>query len=433
MRAKIEASTVPLLTLAFFGLAGCFFISEAPPASIYTFLVIIIFCTHTLNHGAVAFLMGASVTLLGLFLMTKSGGALLVPYTALLGTLWGGLFLIQIHRQRIEEKKHRSLLTREELLKESRHLKQEIDFYKQREKALSTRSEKRRQLAQAAQELGSLLDPAAIQVKLVETAQRLFPGQEVQVSYAGATDAVSSYVTQKRQPVFVASHSPKGLPLMAVPITTQRAIAGVLKVMGGREVVYSRDDLRLLDILASLASLALDNSLLFRQVQENALRDNLTGLLTHRAFQDYLESAILEASRYGQPLSLIMADVDHFKKINDTHGHQTGDQILQGFAHILDRNVRDIDVVARYGGEEFVILLWQTAEAQALATAQQIREDLQAQEFDVGAKKIKVTASFGVASFPEDAKSGQQLIRQADQRLYQAKQAGRNRVQGKRA
>ena len=115
---------------------------------------------------------------------------------------------------------------------------------------------------------------------------------------------------------------------MAVPISAQRSVAGILRVGGSPRSPYSRDDLRLLDILGSLASLALDNSLLFNQVQESALRDGLTGLITHKAFQDSLENAVLEASRYNYPLSVILTDVDHFKSINDIHGHQAGDQVL---------------------------------------------------------------------------------------------------------
>ncbi|OVE78181.1 hypothetical protein BVX98_01210, partial [bacterium F11] len=232
-------------------------------------------------------------------------------------------------------------------------------------------------------------------------------------------------------PILVPGDLFKGDPLMAVPISAQHTVAGILRVGGKPGKPFAREELRLLDILGSLASLALDNSVLFNQVQDSALRDGLTGLLTHRAFQESLESAILESSRYNQPLSLILTDVDHFKSINDNYGHQAGDEILQGFAHILARNVREVDVVARYGGEEFVLILLQTNHRDAMEIAEHLRLDLEAQRFEVGGKVINMTGSFGVATFPDDSTSSQQLIRQADQRLYAAKQAGRNQVRGK--
>ncbi len=216
---------------------------------------------------------------------------------------------------------------------------------------------------------------------------------------------------QRRQPILVPSDAMKGVPILAAPVCAQQAVVGVLRV-GGVESskLYSRDDLRLLEILANLASLAMDNCMLFHNVEQNALRDNLTGLLTHRAFDDQMEKALLEASRYNQPLSLILADIDHFKSVNDTYGHQAGDAVLQGFAHVMDRNTRPVDVIARYGGEEFVILLLQTPHADAIQLAEKIRHDMSEQAFEVGGRTLTITGSFGVATFPDDATSQQQLF-----------------------
>lgn len=277
-------------------------------------------------------------------------------------------------------------------------------------------------MARVAHQLGSLLDPQEIQKKLITAAQTLFPQHPVTLSYGQSHNAVDTHVIGKRQSFFAAEN-------MAVPVFAQRQVVGILRI-DGFDHAFGRDELRTLENLANLASLAFDNSLLFSQVQQTALRDGLTGLITHRALQDQLETQILEASRYHQPVSVILADVDHFKKVNDTYGHQAGDQILQGFAHILVRHVRDIDVVARYGGEEFVILLLQTGCADAVRIAEAIREDLQAQSFVAGRHVIQITGSFGVATFPEDATSAQQLLREADQRLYKCKRGGRNQVKG---
>jgi diguanylate cyclase (GGDEF)-like protein len=282
--------------------------------------------------------------------------------------------------------------------------------------------------------LGSLLDPAIIQQKLVSAAAQLFPGQPVAISYGQTPDPVDAYVVQRRQPVLVPSDTMKGVPTLAAPVCAQQSVVGVLRVGGvASPQVYSRDDLRLLEILANLASLAMDNCVLFNNVQQSALRDNLTGLLTHRAFDDQLEQAVLEASRYNQPLSLILADIDHFKSVNDTYGHQAGDAVLQGFAHVMDRNTRPVDVIARYGGEEFVVLLLQTTHAEAVQLAEKIRRDMSEQVFEAGGRPLAITGSFGVATFPEDATSQQQLFRQADQRMYKAKAGGRNQVKSRLA
>ncbi|MFN0117227.1 MAG: GGDEF domain-containing protein [Elusimicrobiota bacterium] len=311
-------------------------------------------------------------------------------------------------------------------------LNQEVRFYEDRKKELHKRSQQRHLLSRAARELGASLNPIDIQKKLIDTAKIVFNGQNAVITYGDSNDPIDHFILQRRQPVLVPSDVFKGDPLMAVPITVQRSIAGVLRVFGASaQFPYSRDDMRLLDSLASLASLAMDNSMLFNQIEQSALRDGLTGLLTHKAFQDQLDESILEASRYNQPLSIILCDVDHFKKVNDTHGHQAGDLVLQGFAHVLDRNVRDVDIVARYGGEEFILLLRHTSHAQAKQLAEKIRIDLMAQEFDTGSQVLSITSSFGVATFPEDATSGQQLIRQADQRLYKCKEGGRNQVRGR--
>ncbi len=344
---------------------------------------------------------------------------------AVVGMLHGKLTALTVRRN----------VQQDDVAKQSRLLQQEIAFYEDRKTVLAKHASQRRVLSEAARGFGALLDPSAIQEKLIQISRILFPSQPVMISYGQKPDAADAYVVERRQPLMVPSDAMKGVPMLAVPVSAQQSVVGILRVGGDGQAPnggYSRDDLRLLEILANLASLAMDNCVLFHQVQQTALRDNLTGLLTNRAFQAELEQAVLEASRYGQPLSLILADVDHFKLVNDTHGHQAGDQILQGVAHVLDQNARPVDIIARYGGEEFAILLLQTPHREAVQMAEQIRREIGQQVFDLGGQRtLSITSSFGVATFPEDATSGQQLFRQADQRLYKAKAGGRNQVQAR--
>jgi two-component system cell cycle response regulator len=165
--------------------------------------------------------------------------------------------------------------------------------------------------------------------------------------------------------------------------------------------------------------------------------DALTGTYNRRYLMQRLPQEAERAHRYSHPLSLVLCDVDHFKEVNDTHGHQVGDQVLQGVAQFLRDHVRvEIDWVARYGGEEFVIVLPETPFAGALVAAEKLRAGLASTEFAIGNLVLKVTGSFGVAGFDllEPGNSGivDRLIAQADACLYKSKSSGRNRVVGKR-
>jgi diguanylate cyclase (GGDEF)-like protein len=165
--------------------------------------------------------------------------------------------------------------------------------------------------------------------------------------------------------------------------------------------------------------------------------DALTGTYNRRHLMQRLPQEAERTRRYRHALSLVLCDVDHFKQVNDTHGHQVGDQVLQGVAQFLRDCVRvEIDWVARYGGEEFVIVLPETPLSGALAVAEKVRAGLAAAELSIGNLVLKVTASFGVAGFdqlePGDVAIVDRLIAQADACLYKAKSSGRNRVAGKR-
>lgn len=170
-----------------------------------------------------------------------------------------------------------------------------------------------------------------------------------------------------------------------------------------------------------------------RELALLAYRDGLTGLYNHRTFHERLREEVARARRYNKPLSLIFCDIDHFKTINDLYGHPLGDEVLRRVAELLRRSdgppgtgTRESDVLARYGGEEFVLLLPETPKAGAKIKAQRLCEAVRTASFPGGRQ---ITMSFGVASFPDDAKSSEELIAFADHALYAAKNGGRNQVQ----
>ena len=155
--------------------------------------------------------------------------------------------------------------------------------------------------------------------------------------------------------------------------------------------------------------------------------DRMTELANRRQFEDALAGEFGRVNRFGGALALILADLDDFKAINDRYGHQAGDDVLRAFADVLRDAVREIDVPARYGGEEFAVLLPGTDLPGAEHLAERIREDLAETEVETSAGMIPVTASFGVAAFP-DNKSEPALLAAADRALYEAKRLGKNRV-----
>ena len=219
----------------------------------------------------------------------------------------------------------------------------------------------------------------------------------------------------------------------AAPMVVDRDAIGVIVVDSERPRSFSPERLTMLEMFADQAALAINNGMIYQNVLEQAQRDSLTGLYNHGHLQANLRAELERAERYEQPLSFIMVDIDHFKKFNDDYGHQTGDHVLKQVALLLTALVRVTDLVARYGGEEFSVILPQTDHGDALDTAQRLRSGIERKVVVMGPKgeKLNVTASFGVATFPADAKNAAGLIGAADEALYAAKDRGRNCVVSK--
>jgi diguanylate cyclase (GGDEF)-like protein len=167
------------------------------------------------------------------------------------------------------------------------------------------------------------------------------------------------------------------------------------------------------------------------KVHEQSIRDALTGLYNRRYLEEALSQELISAERHGHPVSVIMGDLDYFKEINDGYGHLAGDQVLRIFSRLIEQHARGSDICCRFGGEEFLLILPQMEEKIAAERAEQLRCALAATRVEYGPSRIAVTASFGVAAFPHDGRSGEALIAAADSALYAAKAAGRNRVTAK--
>lgn len=166
-----------------------------------------------------------------------------------------------------------------------------------------------------------------------------------------------------------------------------------------------------------------------RMLADLAMRDGLTKLLNHRAFYTQLEKEVARVQRYEKPLSLLLLDIDHFKRVNDTYGHMAGDMILAGLSRVVSSQLRDVDSAYRYGGEELSLILPETGIEAAVRVAERIRSAIEEYRFDIGqGQSMGVTVSIGVASLPTPETSVEKLVAVADKALYEAKEGGRNRV-----
>jgi diguanylate cyclase (GGDEF)-like protein len=217
-----------------------------------------------------------------------------------------------------------------------------------------------------------------------------------------------------------------GFPLR-VPLRERDELLGGLVLLGARGA-FDAGTQRVLDMLVNQAAVALLAFRLIRDEQQRALEDGLTGLYNRRAFNDQLARALAQADRKQGRLTLLLLDVDHFKKLNDTYGHPAGDAALKSIARTLRRVLRGGDVAARYGGEEFVVILPDTDAEGGRRLAERARESVERGALVFEGASLRFTASFGLAVWPDDAREPEALLAAADRALYAAKQGGRNRV-----
>ena len=218
---------------------------------------------------------------------------------------------------------------------------------------------------------------------------------------------------------------------IAVPLLKDDKVLGVLNVESKGEVPLTEHDVNLLNTLAGSVAVAIDNARLHAEVKLMAMTDVVSGLPNRRAFDETLYAEITRASRYSQPLSLIILDLDSFKEYNDRWGHPAGDVRLREIAHLLRSSVRDPDLAARYGGEEFAIILPNTSKGGAIRLAQRLRQAAAAsapQKNEDGDPIAGYTLSLGVATYPDDATSMEELLLMADNAELTAKRLGKNQV-----
>ncbi|GAB4259027.1 MAG: hypothetical protein Kow00122_16570 [Thermoleophilia bacterium] len=213
---------------------------------------------------------------------------------------------------------------------------------------------------------------------------------------------------------------------LCVPVMVSSSVLGMVNLESRLVDAYSQGDRDFVAALCESTAIAAKNAHLYREVEDMAVKDGLTGLYNRTYFHQTLQSEVERAQRYGGDLSLVLMDVDDFKLYNDRHGHTAGDDVLRWLGRILTASTRKSDVAARYGGEELAVIMPETAGDQALQAAEKLREVIVTQQ--PAHWPAPVTVSIGVASHPMDGTTPRALIDSADQRMYAAKRSGKNQV-----
>lgn len=277
-------------------------------------------------------------------------------------------------------------------------------------------------------------------------------GQRYEIRAASGCDEMSLrfFSVDRKSPVLAArlaeGHTPLWVPDTArdpqwsklseasvrsfvfVPFPVRDAVIGFLCAYSRQGTLLDEERFRNLQVFCTQIAIGLQKALLYEKVQRLSITDGLTRLYSYRYFRQRLEEELVLAKRYGSVLSLLIFDIDHFKRYNDTYGHLAGDQVLQEVARLLREGAEASHLVARYGGEEMVLLAPETDREHAIALAERIRQTVESRAFVVGKDSTRVAVSCGVAVYPRDAKGGLDLVAKADKALYAAKEGGRNRV-----
>lgn len=219
-------------------------------------------------------------------------------------------------------------------------------------------------------------------------------------------------------------------PLQAVPIhtvsATERRMSGVLFLKVNS--VGNEAQLEVGREFGEQLGVALAKALLFNQMETQSRQDGLTGALRRQAFMERMDEELKKAGAFKTTLSVLMVDIDHFKHVNDGHGHAAGDAVLTRTGQILREAFYETDVVGRYGGEEFVILLPHADPVGVMRKAEALRERFEREVIPSGFENLRITVSIGLSHYPQHGRTGDELIASADRALYRAKETGRNRV-----
>lgn len=250
-------------------------------------------------------------------------------------------------------------------------------------------------------------------------------------------EGIAGWVAKHKKPVLIADvrKDPRFkvvedqkrtmISMISAPLMVKRRVIGVVSLTTRDEShVFTHHELELVVLLSAHISMALENNRLY----EISVMDGLTNVYNRRYLEQRLSEEVAYSKRYGKPLTVCLLDIDFFKRLNDSYGHQAGDHVLKRVSGLLGQALREYDVVARYGGEEFAIILPTTPKGKGASIAERLRTTVEETDFTFKDKDIRATISVGVSCFPEDGDNAESLIATADKALYAAKARGRNQI-----
>ncbi len=217
--------------------------------------------------------------------------------------------------------------------------------------------------------------------------------------------------------------------IICVPLKSKLRVLGVIQLVNVNMQHFTHEEEFFLQALCDYAAIAIENARSVEKIQELTITDDCTGLFNARHLYKTLETEVYRSARFGYEFSVLFIDLDHFKSVNDTHGHLIGSKLLAEIGYLIKAQLRLIDFAFRYGGDEFVVLLPQTGKDSALVVARRLRDSLRASCFcKEEALNLNVRASMGLATYPHDAKSPHDIIRQADEMMYMVKNSTRDNI-----
>ena len=217
--------------------------------------------------------------------------------------------------------------------------------------------------------------------------------------------------------------------IICVPLRSRLRVLGVIQLVNVDLSRFHEQEVFFLQALCDYAAIAIENARWVEKIQELTITDDCTGLFNARHLYKTLETEVYRSTRFGYEFSILFIDLDHFKQVNDTHGHLIGSKLLAEIGYLIKAQLRLIDFAFRYGGDEFVVLLPQTGKDSALVVAKRLRDALRASSFcrEEGLN-LNVRASLGLATFPHDARTAHDIIRQADEMMYLVKNSTRDNI-----
>lgn len=275
----------------------------------------------------------------------------------------------------------------------------------------------------------------------LEVKVALPPATESSAIHFGLGEGACGHAASSLQSVYIPDLSQDGRfvarersnpmgSLLAVPILHQGQLLGVMNFERPEVAAFDAEDIELLTAVADQAAMAVQNARLHEETVALSITDPLTAVPNRRHLFARLEMELARALRFGTPVSFLMVDIDHFKKLNDAAGHRAGDITLREVADVLSSHIRKVDTIARYGGEEFALILPQSTKAEAAEVAEKLRRAVEQKFFTFAQSQPggRVTLSIGVSAFPHDADTQNDLVDAADSALYASKRGGRNLV-----